>query len=96
MLKMNKENSNIENLKDFLITEKEKKKSYFQIYLDTFKESCTNSTSHGIPHIARSESWPIRIFWFILLIGAAISCIYCRLQYIFIDIFNCLILFFIL
>lgn len=77
---MNKENSDSKKLNDSLSEKKEKekeKKSTFRIYLETLRECCSNSTSHGIPNIARTESWVIRIFWLILLIGAAVASVYC-------------------
>jgi hypothetical protein len=76
---MKKENTQVKNPKNFLIAEKEhKKKSTLQIYLEILKECCSNSTSHGIPNIARSDNWIIKFFWFILLFGATAASVYCK------------------
>ena len=75
---MKKENSDVKKLNDFLVKEKETvKKSTCYIYFETLRECCSNSTSHGIPNIARTDSWLIRIFWFFLLIGAGVASVYC-------------------
>jgi hypothetical protein len=59
--------------------EKEKKKSISHIFFETLRECCSDSTSHGIPNIARSDSWLIRIFWFLLLCGAVVASLYCNI-----------------
>ena len=82
------ENSKVKKPLNFLIKEKETKKSAFEIYLETLKESCSNSTSHGIPNIARTDSLVIRIFWFILLIAASAASVYCILIFLDLNFFN--------
>lgn len=45
---------------------------------ESFVDVFVNTTSHAIPNILRTNSWIIKIFWFILLLGAIGASIYSR------------------
>ena len=52
-----------------------------QVY-EVFKESlvkmCSESTSHGLPNMFRTENLIIRIFWLILFLCGSGVALYCR------------------
>ena len=52
-----------------------------QVY-EVFKESlvkmCSESTSHGLPNMFRTENWIIRIFWLILFLCGSGVALYCK------------------
>jgi hypothetical protein len=53
------------------------KKKTSKIFFETLKECCSNSTSHAIPNIARTEHFIVKIFWFILFIAATCASAFC-------------------
>ncbi len=54
----------------------------FKIFSETLKECCSNTTSHAIPNIARSEHFIVKVFWFILLIAATSASAFCKLCFL--------------
>ena len=50
-------------------------------FVDVFKESfvkvCTESTSHGLPNIFKTDNWIIKIFWLCLFMGGSGAALYC-------------------
>ena len=50
----------------------------FKLFKEVLKEICSNSTSHAIPNIARTENSLVRVLWLILLLGGTGAGIYCK------------------
>ena len=48
--------------------------------LNIFKVKCSNLTFHGLPSIARSKYYSIKLFWLVLFLGAISLCAYLVIQ----------------
>lgn len=62
-------------------------KNLLQEIKEKFSEWCAFSTTHGIPNISRSDSFVIKIIWFLCLIGSSSYCFYLIVQ-IFVSYFS--------
>lgn len=39
---------------------------------------CLTTSTNGLPNLAKANNWFLRIFWFILIIGALGATFYCK------------------
>ena len=57
---------------------KMKKINLRQSFNESLIKVCSESTSHGLPNIFRTQNWLIRIFWTILLATGTSAALYCK------------------
>jgi hypothetical protein len=63
---------------DEIDCEKRKKDDQQEKKTDIFNEFFTTTSINGIPNLYKAESWPLRLFWLILILAAVGGCIYCK------------------
>ena len=57
---------------------KVRKKEISDLYKESLVKVCSESTSHGLPNIFRTENWILRIFWLMLFLGGSGAALYCK------------------
>jgi hypothetical protein len=55
-----------------------RKKEIIDLCKESLVKVCSESTSHGLPNIFRTENWILRIFWLALFLGGSGAALYCK------------------
>ena len=55
-----------------------KHSSPLSLFRQSLENVLSNSTSHGIPNIVRTENWLVKVFWAVLFIAGFSIAIYCK------------------
>jgi hypothetical protein len=50
----------------------------YELCKESLVKMCSESTSHGLPNMFRTENWAIRIFWLVLFLCGSGVALYCN------------------